>query len=88
MFVHLSPLTIHQLFFSFEKGNDSVRERGIWKFNKSLISESKYIESIKKHICDTLCLLGNQHITDERRRWKYLKYETREFTATFIAENA
>ena len=33
---------------------------------KSLISDSKYINSMKKHICETLCLLNNQHITDVR----------------------
>ena len=31
---------------------------------KSLISDSKYINSMKKHICETLCSLNNQHITD------------------------
>ena len=52
------------IFFSFGKGNDSLRGRGLWKFNNSLISDRKYIESMKKHICKTLCLLDNQHITD------------------------
>ena len=68
------------IFFSFEKGNGSVRRRGLWKFNKSLISVSKYIESMKKHICETLCLLDNQHITDEHLKWEYLKYEIQKFT--------
>ena len=36
------------IFFSFEKGNGSVRGRGLRKFNKSLISDSEYIESMKK----------------------------------------
>ena len=35
---------------------------------ESLISDSKYIESMKKHICEILCLLDNQHITDEHLR--------------------
>ena len=77
-------------FFSFEKGNGSLRGRGLWKFNKSLISDSKYIESMKKHICETLCLLDNQHIIDEHLRWEYLKYEIRKFTKKYakaIAEN-
>ena len=39
--------------FSFGKGNDYVRGKGLWKFYKSLISNSKYIESTKKHICET-----------------------------------
>ena len=68
------------IFFSFEKGSSSVCGIESWKFNKSLILDSKYIESIKKHICETLCLLDNQHITDERLRWGYLKYEIRKFT--------
>ena len=38
------------IFFSFEKGNGSVRGRGLWKFNNSLILDSKYIESMEKHI--------------------------------------
>ena len=36
------------IFFSFEKGSSSVRGIESWKFNKSLILDSKYIESIKK----------------------------------------
>ena len=38
-----------------------------------------------------LCLLDNQHITDENLRWKYLKYENRKFTRIYVkavAENA
>ena len=44
------------IFFSFEKGSGSLRGRELWKFNKSLISDSKYIQSVKKHICETSCL--------------------------------
>ena len=73
MFLHLSPLTIHQLFFSFEKGNDSARRKGLWK---SLIWDWKY----EKTHCGTLCLLDNQHITDEYLTWEYLKYEIQKFT--------
>ena len=35
------------VFFSFEKGNGSVCGRGLWKFNKCLISDSEYIKSFK-----------------------------------------
>ena len=45
---------------------------------------------MKKHICETLCLLDNQHITDEHLRWEYLKYEIRKLTKKYkkaIAEN-
>ena len=57
-----------------------------------MISDSEYIESMKKQICgtETLCLLDNQHITDEHLRWEYLKYEIRKFTKSYakaIAEN-
>ena len=38
------------LFLKKDKGNDSVRGRGLWKFNKSLIPGSKYIESMKTHL--------------------------------------
>ena len=34
--------------FSFEKGNGSVRGRGLSKFNTPLISDSENIESMKK----------------------------------------
>ena len=34
----------------------------------------------KKQIFETLCLLGDQNITDEHPRWEYLKYEIRKFT--------
>ena len=57
-----------------------------------MISDSEYIESIKKHVygAETLCLLDNQHITDEHLRWEYLKYEIRKFKKRYtkaIAEN-
>ena len=34
----------------------------------------------KQQIFETLCLLGDQNITDEHLRWEYLKYEIRKFT--------
>ena len=46
---------------------------------------------MKKHICETSCLLDSQHITDEHLRWEFLKYEIRRFTKKYakaIAENA
>ena len=36
---------------------------------------------MKKHICETLCLLDNQHITNE-----HLKYEIRKFAKTYAKE--
>ena len=30
---------------------------------------------MKKPICETLCFLDNQHMTDEHLRWEYWKYE-------------
>ena len=45
---------------------------------------------MKKHICETLCLLDNQHVIDKHLRWKHLKYDIRKFTkkhAKAIAEN-
>ena len=45
---------------------------------------------MKKDNCETLCLLDNQHITDEHLRWEFLKYEIRKFTkkyANAVAEN-
>ena len=68
------------IFFSFEKGIDSVRGRKLLKFKKSLISDSKYIESMKKNIYETLSFLDNQHITDDHLRWEYLKYEIQKLT--------
>ena len=32
------------------------------------VSDSKYIESMKKHICEILYIVENQHITDENLR--------------------
>ena len=46
---------------------------------------------MKKHICETLCLLDNQRITDEHLWWEYLKYEIRKFAKKYakaVAENA
>ena len=64
--VFASFITYHSLLFFFlEKGNASVCGKRLWEFNKSLISDSEYIESMKKHICELLCLLDNQHITDD-----------------------
>ena len=48
MFLHLSPLTIHQFFSLLKKRNGSVRGRGLWKFDKSLIPDSEYTETMKK----------------------------------------
>ena len=79
------------VFFLFQKVKDSVRRRGLWKFNRSLISDSKLVEIMKKHIRETLSFLHNQHITDEHLRWEYLKYEIRKFTKKYaktIAKNA
>ena len=45
---------------------------------------------MKKHICETWCLLDNQHITEEHLRWQCLKYEIRKFPPKYakaIAEN-
>ena len=89
VFLHLSPLTIPQFFFSFEKGIILFVEEDYR--GKYLISDSKYIESMKKHTCETLCLLDNQHITDEHLRCEYLKYGIRKFTKKYaqaVAENA
>ena len=61
--VFASFFTDHSpIFFSFEKGNYFVHGRGLWK---SLISDPKYIESMKKHIYETLYSSDNQHITDK-----------------------
>ena len=39
---------------------------------------------MKKHICELLCLLDNQHITDDHIRWEYLKNEIRKFTKNML----
>ena len=75
------------IFFSFEKG--SVRGRGLWKFNKSLMSDSKYIESLKKHICETLCLLDNHHniLIKTNNNIEGLNIFNRNFLYTAYADN-
>ena len=35
------------IFFSFEQENDSVRGRGLWKFNKPLIADSQIVSLLK-----------------------------------------
>ena len=59
------------------------QEKGLWKFNKSLLLNKEYTVEIKDHILLTIKMLDNDDLRDEQVRWEYLKYEIRKFTIRF-----
>ena len=59
---------------------DVPHGKALWKFNKSLLLNKKYLRKIKEHILLTIKMLDNDDLRDEQVRREYLKYEIRDFT--------
>ena len=62
------------ILFLLNQMSEFFRGKGLWKFNKSLLSNKEYVK-IKEHILLTIEMLDNDDLRDEEVRWEYLKYE-------------
>ena len=71
------------ILFSLNQMSEFSQEKGLWKFNKSLLLNKEYTVEIKDHILLTIKMLDNDDLRDEQVRWEYLKYEIRKFTIRF-----
>ena len=66
---------------TFESNNK--RRKGLWKFNKSFLSNDKYIKKLKKLISESLKILDQNGIRDDQIRWEYIKFKIRQFSIPF-----
>ena len=66
---------------AFESNNK--RRKGLWKVNKSLLSNDEYINKLRNHIPESLSILDQNGIRDDQIRWEYVKFEIRQFSITF-----
>ena len=82
-FTDHSPIT---LFLCHLK--EFPRDRGLWKFNKSLIKNENYQEQMKTLSKNVLDNLDKYDIVDPQFRWEYLKYEIRKFPIHFSNNTA
>ena len=64
------------------------RDRGLRKFNKSLIKNENYWEQMKTLIKNVLNNLDQDSKVDPQFRWEYLKYEIRKFSIHFSKDIA
>ena len=62
---------------------DEGREKGLWKFNNSLVLNSDFVDKMKTHISNTQKRLNKENVRDDQTRWEYLKYEIRKFSIKF-----
>ena len=63
--------------FWFESNNK--RGKGMWEFNKSLLSNDEYTNKLKNHISEFLIILDQNGVKDYQSRWEYIKFEIRQF---------
>ena len=66
---------------AFESNNKGGK--GLWKVNKSLLSNDEYINKLRNHIPESLSILDQNGIRDDQIRWEYVKFEIRQFSITF-----
>ena len=62
---------------------NSKRGKGIWKFNKSLLTNDEYVNKLRNHISESLTILDQNGIRDHQIRWEYITFEFRQFSITF-----
>ena len=67
---------------SFESNNK--RGKGLWKFNKSLLSNDECINILRNHISESLSILDQNGIRGDQIRWEFIKFVIRQFSITFF----
>ena len=67
---------------SFKLNNK--RGKGLWKFNKSLLSNDEYINKLRNHISESLSILDQNGIRGDQIRWEFIKFVIRQFSITFL----
>ena len=48
-----------------------------------MLSNDEYLYKLKSHISDSIGNLDQNRIKDDEIRWKYIKFEIRQFSVTF-----
>ena len=64
------------IFFSVSLNSENFsRERGLWKFNNSHLTNKNFLNGMRAHIKQNLENMNNKQISDNQCRWELLKYE-------------
>ena len=63
------------LFFSFLILSNISRDRDLWKFNNSLISNSNFVDEMKTLMQKVILSLENDTYLTDQVKWELLKYE-------------
>ena len=73
------------VFRSISKRNEfnKGRDRGLWKFNNSLISSTDFLDQIKQLIENIKQQQLSESDQTDQIKWELLKYEIRKFAITF-----
>ena len=79
----LTPISADHspVLFSLSKEKTTLRSKGFWKFNSSLIKDQNYISEIKKLIRNFSN--ENESLFNRQLKWELLKYEVRKFTIKY-----
>ena len=68
------------IIFTIAFESNSKRGKGLWEFNKSLLSNDEYINKLRNHISVFLIILYQKGIRDDQIRWEFIKFEIRQIT--------
>ena len=68
------------IIFTIAFESNSKRRKGLWEFNKSLLSNDEYINKLRNHISEFLSILYQNGIRDDQIRWEFIKFEIRQIT--------
>ena len=68
------------IIFTIAFESSSKRGKGLWEFNKSLLSNDEYINKLRNHISVFLIILYQKGIRDDQIRWEFIKFEIRQIT--------
>ena len=68
------------IIFTIAFESNGKRGKGLWEFNKSLLSNDEYINKLRNHISEFLSILYQNGIRDDQIRWEFIKFEIRQIT--------
>ena len=72
------------VFCSFSLYDEFKKGKGFWKFNKSLITNTAFVEQMNTFIQNVKNEFSNDlSYWNSQAKWEYLKYQIRKFSLTF-----
>ena len=71
------------LSVSFNNGDNTIRGRGLWKFNSTLLKDPIYVENVKKLI---LSSKDKHKDLDSGLKWEMIKHDIRAYTKPYSAK--